>query len=148
MTDGALRRVVLGGVIGGLPGLLIILVPLSMHELGLITSDQSQIGFVGVPLLFVGIAGGTLLGVSETDLTISVLLGLTLGFVIGVAAGVAVDAALAAAGVDIAGIWLFLAAATMIAGAGLGVWWGERRRKVPPPPMREPHDQPNSNPPG
>ena len=49
-----MRRVVLGGVIGGLPGMLIALVPLVMHDVGLITSDQSQIGFIGVPLLFIG----------------------------------------------------------------------------------------------
>jgi len=50
-----MRRIVFGGLIGGLPGMLIAQVPFLLHQLGYITADQSQIGFIGVPLLFLGL---------------------------------------------------------------------------------------------
>ena len=42
-----MRRFAIGGVLGGLPGWLIALVPLLLHGFGVISSDQSQIGLVG-----------------------------------------------------------------------------------------------------
>ena len=122
-----MRRVVLRGIVGGLPGMLIALVPLLLHDVGMITSDQSQIGFMGVPLLFIGVFIGTLSGASGH--TGSVALGVVLGFVLGLAIGVAL----------VPGLWLFLTPATMIAGGALGAWWAQRRdTEHPPPPTRTP----------
>jgi hypothetical protein len=42
-------------VIGALPGLLIVFVPLVLASLDVITFDQSRIGIIGVPLLFFGV---------------------------------------------------------------------------------------------
>ena len=128
-----MRRVVFGGVIGGLPGMLIALVPLLMHDFGLITSDQSQIGFIGVPLLFIGVFVGTLIGAAGTAHIGKVMFGVTLGFFLGLSSGVAIAAALRAAGSTIPGIWLFLAPVTMIACGALGAWWGARDHATPSP---------------
>jgi hypothetical protein len=46
---GVMRRIIVGGLIGGLPGMLIAQVPVLLHQAGIITADQSQLGFVGVP---------------------------------------------------------------------------------------------------
>jgi len=125
-----MRRVVIGGLLGGLPGMLIALVPLLMHEVGLITSDQSQIGFLGVPTLFIGVFAGTMIGAAEHANLGKVVLGVGLGFVLGIAGAVAVQAALTA----VPGIWLFITPVAMIAGGALGTGWDERGRAEPPPP--------------
>lgn len=39
-----MRRVAFGGMIGGLPGMLIALVPLLLYQFDVISSDSSQIG--------------------------------------------------------------------------------------------------------
>ena len=121
-----MRRVLLGGVIGGLPGMLIALVPLLLHDFGVISADASQIGFIGVPLLFIGVFAGTLIASADTGYGGLVLVGVAAGFVVGLAGGVAIDFALSAAGWNVAGVWLFVAPAAMIAGGVLGAWWGER----------------------
>jgi hypothetical protein len=120
-----MRRVFRYGAIGALPGLLVGLVPLLLHEVGVITSDQSQIGFIGVPLLFIGVFVGTLAGASDTGYGGKVMLGVAAGFVVGLGGGLLIDAALTAAGATVAGLWLLLAPAAMIAGGVLGARWGE-----------------------
>lgn len=107
-------RVFLGGVVGGLPGTLLALVPPVLAGLGVITGDQSQIGFVGLPLLVVGIAVGTATAASDSGCVGPVLLGVAAGFL----AGLAVTATLAAVAVGLPGV---LAVPTgMIAGAVVG----------------------------
>ena len=109
-----MRRVFLGGVIGGLPGLLIGLVPLVLLEFDVITSDQSQIGFAGVPLLFIGVFFGAMFGAHGSAHPGKVMLGLGAGFVLGLALGIAIDSALYAAGATIPGLPLFLPPVAMI----------------------------------
>ena len=111
-----MRRVVIGGVLGGLPGLLIALVPLLLAGLGAISSDQSQIGFVGVPLLIIGMLTGTLTAASDSGCTVAVLLGMVAGFVVAVLIGTGLGAVSAGSGP----ILLLLLPAGMIAGALLG----------------------------
>ena len=125
-----MRKVLSHGLIGALPGLAVTLIPFSLHQAGVITSDQSQIGFVGVPLLFFGVLIGTLSGASDTGHGGAVGVGVIAGFVVGLAVGVVVDAALVAAGTNVAGIWLFLAPATMIGGGLLALRWAERRSRT------------------
>lgn len=120
-----MRRVFLGGVIGGLPGLLISVVPLVLWEFDVITSDQSQIGFAGVPLLFIGVFFGAMFGAYGLAHPGKVMLGLGGGFVLGLAAGIGIDSALYAAGVTVPGLPLFLPPVAMIGGAVAGAWWDE-----------------------
>ena len=110
-----MRRVLLGGVIGALPGLLIALVPLVLASFDVITSDQSQIGFVGVPLIFFGVLVGTSIGARGSAHPGMVMLGVGIGFVVGLAGGIAINVAIT---VPLA--WLFLTPAAMIAGGVLG----------------------------
>ena len=117
--NGLARRVFLGGLFGGLPGLLLALVPMLLHDLGLITSDQSQIGFVGVPLLFLGVFVGTAIGAADRGCDSQVMIGVAAGFGVGVVGGLAIAALLLAVGVGVGGLWLLVAAASMIAGGVL-----------------------------
>lgn len=57
-----LRRALVGGMIGTVPGILVIVVPLVLHEVGTISADASQIGFLGIFLVPVGLVAGTLVG--------------------------------------------------------------------------------------
>lgn len=134
-----MRKVAISAAVGGLPGMLIILVPLLLHQLGIITADQSQIGFIGVPLLFLGVFVGAVGGASESGQVGRVMLGVAVGFVAGLGVGVLIDQALIPAGSEIAGTWLLLAPAAMIGGGALGMWWGERT--APPGKNRSEEDQ-------
>ena len=113
-----MRRVAIGGVVGGLPGLLIALVPLLLAGFGVISGDQSQIGFVGVPLLIIGILVGTLTAASDSGCTLRVLVGVVAGFVVAVLIG----AGLGAVGAGTGAIFLFLMPPGMIVGAVLGTY--------------------------
>ena len=110
-----MRRVLLGGVIGGLPGMLIALVPLLLYQFDVISSDASQIG------LFIGVIVGMLIAASNTGYLGRSMLGALAGFVVGLAGGVACVAATGAPG-----LWLFTTPAAMVDGGVLGAWWGER----------------------
>lgn len=110
-----MRRVLLGGIIGALPGLLIALVPPVVESLDVITSDQTQIGFMGVPLIFFGVLVGTLIGARGSTHPGKVMLGVGIGFVVGLLGGIAVNTA-----TSVPLLWLFLTPAAMIAGGVLG----------------------------
>lgn len=56
------RRTALGALLGVLPGALIIGLAVLLLELDVITSDQSQFAFIGVPLAVVGLLAGALIG--------------------------------------------------------------------------------------
>ncbi len=116
----AVRRVVLGGVLGGLPGLLIVGVPLLLQGLGIISADQSQIGFIGVPLLLIGAFAGVLTA-ADAGQGGHVAFGAAVGFVGGLAIGAAATTVLLAAGIGLPGAWLLTAAAGTIAGAAFSV---------------------------
>ena len=122
-----MRRVATGGVLGALPGMLIVLIPLVLHEFGVITADQSQIGFIGVPLLFIGTIVGTLMAASDSGCTGAAILGVVGGFVAGLTAAVLIQTALRAAGAGLPVMWLFGTPIGMISGAALGVHLGARR---------------------
>ena len=115
-----MRRVFLGGLIGALPGLLVALVPLVLASLDVITSDESQIGFIGVPLVFVGAVVGTLIGARGSSHPGKVMLGVGIGFVVGLAGGIALNLTTS---VPLA--WLFLVPAATIGGGVLGAWRDE-----------------------
>lgn len=55
-------RVLLGGLVGLVPGALLMVVPVLLASTDVITSDQSQIGFLGMPLALLGLLVGALLG--------------------------------------------------------------------------------------
>ena len=118
-----MRRVFLGGLIGALPGLLIALVPLILASLDVITSDESQIGFIGVPLILVGAFAGTLIGARGSTHSSKVTIGVGLGFVVGLAGGIALNLTTS---VPLA--WLFLVPAAMIGGGVLGAWRDEQTK--------------------
>ena len=107
-----MRKVLLGGTIGAIPGLLIAFVPLLLHDAGVLSSDQSQIGFIGVPILFVGVLVGTLHGAGEPARARKVALGVAAGLVGGMAIGLLATAVFA-------GLWLLTGPAAMIVGGSL-----------------------------
>lgn len=61
------RRGLIGGVIGFVPGALLVAIPILLHELDVITADQSQIGFLGIFLTPVGVIAGVLIGAMTTS---------------------------------------------------------------------------------
>ena len=119
-SDTVLGRVVTGGVLGGLPGLLLIAVPVLLATLDLITADQSQIGFLGVPLMIVGIFIGTVLSAGR-ECSVAVIVGVGAGLVLGLVVG----GVLAANGV-LPGVWLVVVPVCMIAGAAVGALQSRR----------------------
>lgn len=125
-----MHKVLLGGVIGALPGLLLSLGPLVLESFDVITPDQSQIGFMGVPLLFVGVLLGTWIGASESTHPGKVMLGVGIGFVVGLAGGVVINSMLRAAGVSVSLVWIFVTPAAMIGG---GVLEARRSEHTSPP---------------
>ena len=110
-----MRKVLLGGIAGAVPGLLVAVIPLVLSSLDVITSDESQVGFIGVPLLFIGVFVGTLIGARDLPHPGRVMLGVFAGLIVGLAGGIAISGA-AATGP----LWLIVAPATMIAGGMLG----------------------------
>ena len=110
-----MRKVLLGGIAGAVPGLLVAVIPLVLSSLDVITSDESQVGFIGVPLLFIGVFVGTLIGARDLAHPGRVMLGVIAGFIVGLAGGIAISGA-AATGP----LWLILAPGTMIAGGMFG----------------------------
>ena len=116
-----MRKVFLGGVIGAIPGLVVALVPLLLHGLGIISADQSQIGFIGVPLLFVGVLVGTMRGAAAVGHSGRVVIGVAIGFAVGLTVGLLIATLMPV-------VWLVTTPAAMIAGGVLGAWSGERER--------------------
>jgi len=115
------RRVVTGGLIGALPGLLLIGIPVLLAALDVISADQSQIGFLGVPLTVLGILVGSVLGAGR-ECSGSVVVGLVLGLLLGlIAVGVL------AANRVLPGLSLILVPAAMIGGAAVGALRSGRR---------------------
>ena len=53
------------GFLGMLPGLAVIVIPVGLYELGWISSDASQIGFVGMPIAFIGLLVGLAMGYGD-----------------------------------------------------------------------------------
>jgi hypothetical protein len=121
-----MRRVLLGGIFGALPGVLIIGTAAILHSLEMITSDQSQIAFIGVPLLALGLPIGLLSGAAAAHNTQAVLSGMAAGLAVGVALAMALTAVFPAA-------WLVLVPVLLLAGAGFGAWRHDHR--MPPPPL-------------
>ena len=116
------RRVARGAAIGALPGLAIAIVPLLLHQLGAISSDQSQIGFVGLPILIVGTLVGTVVAASGSEETAVAVLGGIAGFAVGLAVGASVAVLM---GVPV--VWLALVPLGMIIGATLATYLRGRR---------------------
>ena len=56
------KRSVVGGLIGILPGALVMGVPIVLHAMDVITSDQSQVGFLGLFFIPVGLIAGAVIG--------------------------------------------------------------------------------------
>ena len=108
------RRVARGATIGALPGLLLAVVPLLLHDSGVISSDQSQIGFIGLPILVIGTVIGSVATAAGSGSAAAALLGCGAGFAVGLTAG-----SLVAAATGLGGIWLFAVPLGMIVGAAL-----------------------------
>jgi hypothetical protein len=124
-----MRRVMISGIWGALPGAAIIGIAALLHSMNVITSDQSQIAFIGVPLLALGLPIGLLSGAAAAGSSQAVLSGMG----VGLAAGVALAMALTA---SFPGAWLVVVPAFMMAGAMVGAWRHDHR--APPPPLAQP----------
>lgn len=116
------RRVARGAAIGALPGFAVVVVPLVLHQFGAISSDQSQIGFIGLPILIVGILVGTAVAASGDGGTAVAMSGCIAGFAVGLAAGAVVGVA-----TGIPAVWLAVAVLGMITGATLATYLRGRR---------------------
>jgi len=116
------RRVARGAAIGALPGLAFLVVPLVLHEVGAISSDQSQIGFIGLPIMVIGTLLGTAIAASGDGGTAVAMSGCVAGFAVGIAVGAAVAVA-----TGIPGVFLALATLGMITGATLATYLRGRR---------------------
>ena len=123
-SDTVLARVVTGGVLGGLPGLLLIGLPVLLAALDLITADQSQIGFLGVPLMVLGIFVGTAVGAGR-EYALAVIVGVGAGLILGVTVG-----GLLAANRVLPGLWLLLVPAGMVTGGAVGALRSGRERTL------------------
>jgi hypothetical protein len=119
-----MRKVLLGGVIGALPGGLFLLVVFVLETTDVISSDASQIGFIGLPVLFLGTLIGVWIGGSGTPHAGKVAAWTVVGGVAGIVAGFVT-------GVPV--LWLVLGPIGMIAGGVLGAQWGERRAGLSSP---------------
>lgn len=115
----AARRTVRGALLGAAPGALLVLVPLVLHAAGVITADQSQIGFAGVPLLLIGLSIGAVTR-SPAGAGTRVAAGLGAGFLVGAVGGVVVTELLRNTGFVVPGVWIVAVPLLMIAGAALG----------------------------
>lgn len=124
-----MRRVLMGGLAGGLPGGLIIGIAALLHSFNVITSDQSQIAFIGVPLLALGLPIGLLSGAAAAGNSQAVLSGMGAGLAAGVGLAMALTSVFP-------GAWLVLVPALMMAGALFGAWRHDHR--APPPPLAHP----------
>jgi len=60
------QSALVGAAIGVLPGVLVVAVPMVLHSLGVITSDQSQIAFIGPLLGFIGLVVGAGIGATRS----------------------------------------------------------------------------------
>ncbi len=124
-----MRRVLKGGLWGGAPGALLIAAVGILHSLDVITSDQSQIGFLGVPLLFFGLLIGMFAGASGAGSAPAVLAWMGIGLIVGIAVGTVL------AGVFV-GSWLVLVPLFILGGGVFGAW---RHEHHSPPPSAIPH---------
>lgn len=64
-TPGRARAILAGAAIGVVPGVLIIAVPVLLHTFDVITSDQSQIAFIGMPIALIGLLVGAGIGATR-----------------------------------------------------------------------------------
>ena len=116
-----MRRVLGWGLVGALPGALIVGGAFVLESLDVITSDQSQIAFLGVPILFIGLLVGMLAPAVRHGIGGQVVAGMGLGLVAGIAAFMAMTAISA-------GFWLWLVPAMILAGGVVGAWWADHHR--------------------
>lgn len=124
------RRVALAGVLGTLPGFVLVLIPIVLHEMGVISSDQSQIAFSGLPLMIVGAIASTAAIGSNAGVGAVALAGGFGGFAVGLTVGLAVGGVLRAVGTGVVGTWLLLTPIGIVVGATLAV--SLRLRHDPP----------------
>lgn len=120
-----MRRVLYGGLLGALPGALLIGVVVVLHTLDVITADQSQIGFIGVPLLFIGVLLGTAVGAAATGSTSEVLAWMGIGLLVGIALSSVLMRV-------VAGGWLMFVPLLMLGGGVFGAWRHENHTPHPP----------------
>ena len=113
-----------GGILGGLPGLFLIAVPTLLAVLDLITADQSQIGFLGLPLMVIGIVIGTVLGAGR-ECSGAVMAGVVAGLVFGLVVG-----GVLAANRILPGLWLVMVPSSMIGGAAAAALRSERQHNT------------------
>ena len=86
-----------------------------LHSLGAITSDQSQIGFLGVPVLFFGLLIGMLAGAAAAGNTSAVLAWMGIGLIGGIALGAALTPVMP-------GSWLIAVPLLILGGGVFGAW--------------------------
>ena len=119
-----MRRVMLGGIWGALPGALIIGGAALLHSLGVIMADQSQAAFIGVPQLALGLPIGLLSGAAAAECTRAVVAGMGGGLAGGVVLAIAMSR-------SFAGAWLVVVPALMLGGAVFGAWRHDTRLPLP-----------------
>ena len=128
-----MRRVLLSGLIGSSPGLLMIAVSIGV-ELWVETGGGLGFGILGMLLLWLGMFLGMLNAASHVDYGGRLMLGVGVGFAVGLVLGMAIDATLITSGVPAGGaLWVLFVPVGMLTGALAVTWYVEHggRRLTP-----------------
>jgi hypothetical protein len=117
-----MRRVLIGGLIGAVPGLLLMAVAIGT-EMWVETGGGLGIGIMGLMLVWLGIFVGASVGAAKTDFSRSVKRGAGIGFLVGFVGAFVTSST----GLGIGISWLVLTPIAMIVGGLIGAWRGEHR---------------------
>ena len=115
-----MRRILLGSLIGAIPGLLLVGVAIAI-EIWVETGGGIGFGLMGLILMWFGIFVGATMSAARTDFGRSVKVGAGIGFAIGFIGTIVVSTS----GLGIGGVSLLITPIAMIIGAVVGVWTGE-----------------------
>ena len=118
-----MRRVLIGGVLGGAPGVVIMALGFELVATGVTDLTEAQIGVIGLPMLFLGMIVGMMIGGSFTMDLGMLTCGMSLGFLVGGVLALVIDMA-------VPGAWRAVMPVSVLAGGTAGAWWCERQQET------------------
>lgn len=116
-----MRRVLIGGVLGGVLGATVMIVGFELTATGVANFTEAQVGVVGLPMLFLGMIVGMMIGGAfRLDLGM-IMCGTSLGFLLGGLLALAINT-------FVPGAWRAIMPVAVLAGGTAGAWWCERQQ--------------------